>query len=113
MDDQVGSDEDRAVALPRRWGRTRGGGLGPRHDLEIKNVHVVEEIFAIPTSEDEHLRAADQVGAVIEPGRGSTTTFRSLEPCHGDWIQGMEIAVGISFVTLAAEYDNSRSSEDC
>ena len=110
VDDQVGADEDRAVTFP--WaGRGAGGiGLRPGHHLQVEDVDIVEEVCTVPAAEDDHLRAVDQVGGVIEAGSGSTAAFRALEPSHGEGVKRVQISED-SLVALASKDDDSGASQ--
>eukprot|EP00356_Strombidium_inclinatum_P010529 CAMPEP_0170505152 /NCGR_PEP_ID=MMETSP0208-20121228/50023_1 /TAXON_ID=197538 /ORGANISM="Strombidium inclinatum, Strain S3" /LENGTH=68 /DNA_ID=CAMNT_0010785829 /DNA_START=473 /DNA_END=679 /DNA_ORIENTATION=+ len=67
MDDEVSSDQNRAVALPRARSRSCSSGLGPGHNFEVEDEHIVEEVVAVPASEYDHFGTSNEVGRVIEP----------------------------------------------
>ena len=89
----------------------RALGPLPRHDLEVKNVDVVEIVLAIPAAEDVHLGPADNVRRVVEPRRWCTGSSRTLIPSHGDWIERVEILERLVLSTFTAEDDDTRSSK--
>jgi hypothetical protein len=107
VDDQIIADKNRGMTLS--WGRCRSTALWtvPGHNLEVKNVDVIEVALAIPAAEDVHLGATNNVGRVIKSCRGSSSASWTLEPCHRDWIKGVEILETFSFVSFTAKNNNS------
>lgn len=59
---QVRADKDGAVALARAGCRARSVRLVPGHHLQVQYIYIVEEIVAVPTAKDNHLRTIDKVG---------------------------------------------------
>ena len=111
VDDQVGADQDGAVALSWRWCGSRSIRLSPGHHLQVKLVHIVEEVRAVPSAEDDHLGAIDEVGGMVETRSGRTTTLWTLEPSHGEWVKSMQVSED-GLGTLASEDDYSSASQD-
>ena len=109
--DEVRTNQNGAVAFPRARSRTASLWLGPGHNLEVKDVNIVEEVVAIPAAKHNHLGSSDQVGSMIEPGRRSTTTLWALIPSHSDRIESMQVSEHVT-LALASEYDDPRTSED-
>ena len=99
------------MALPGTWGRARAVWLGPGHQLEVKDEDIVVKVGTVPASEDDHLGAADQVGAVVESGSWSATSLWALIPSHGEWVQGVEVSEH-RLLAFASKDNNSGSSQD-
>jgi hypothetical protein len=83
VDEQVVSDLNRRVSLSRTRDRTRAFWLGPGHSFQIEYVQIVEEVLAIPASEDDHLGPADEIGGVSEARRRRAAALRSLGSVSG------------------------------
>ena len=111
MHDEVGSDQDGAVALARTGRGASRLGLGPSHDFEVKHVDIVEEVATIPAAKDDHLSASHQIGRVVEASRRGATALRTLIPRHGNGVERMQVTADV-FLALASEDDDSRSGED-
>lgn len=113
VDDQIVANQDSSVALSRcGCGSTAFGSL-PCHDLEVKDINIVIILFAVPATENVHLCASDYVGGVIEPGRWSAGTARTLVPSHRYWVESVKVfecLAALPFASLTAEdYDPGAS----
>lgn len=69
LDDEVRSDLDGRMALPLRGCWSCALRLGPCHHFQVENVEVVEEVLAVPASENEHLGPPEERGRVGESCR--------------------------------------------
>ena len=95
------------MAFPRAGSRACAAWLRPGHDLEVEDKNIVKEVIAVPSSEDKHLGATDQVSSVVKTSSGSTTTLWALIPGHGDGIEGMKVTIYGTLGSLTTENDNS------
>jgi len=112
VDHQIRADKDGAVALARGRRRSRAVRFGPGHNLQVEDVHVVEEIRSVPSAEDDHLCATDQVCGVIEARNRSTTTLGALIPGHRDWVKSVKITVDSILGALASKNNYSGAGKD-
>lgn len=107
MDDQVVADQDGSVPLSRLRRRPSALWPLPGHDLQVKDVNVIEVVLAVPAAEHVHLGAAHDVGGVIVAAWRSSGAARTLIPRHRDRVQRVEVLEGQMLATLAAEYNDS------
>ena len=103
MNHQVGANQDRAMTLSWAGSWARAVRLGPGHDFKVENVDIIEEIVAVPSSEDEHLCASYQVGCVVEPRGWSTATLWALIPSHRYRVEGMQVSIDSTLRALATK----------
>ena len=54
LDDEIVADLNSDMLGARLRNGTLALGLGPGHDFEIENVEIVEVVFGIAASEDDH-----------------------------------------------------------
>ena len=113
MDDEVRANQNGTVALAwaRRW--TRSVRLVPGHHLQVKHVNIIEEVSAVPATEDYHLGSVDQVGGVIKPCSWGTATLWTLEPSHSERVKRMQVSEDGLLAALSSENDNTGTSEHC
>ena len=95
------------------WTRSRSSCLrfGPSHDFKIKNVNIVKEFLAVPTSKNNHFSTSNKVRGVIKSSRWSTTSFWTLIPSHRYWIESVQITKN-SFGSFTSENDDSGTSKN-
>ena len=93
----------------------RAGGFWPEpcHHFEVENIQVVIVIFAVPSSEHEHLCALNQVCRVTIPPKGCTSSLWPLIPGHCDRIQSMKVSKCLILVSLATKDNDARACQDC
>jgi hypothetical protein len=68
-------------------------------------VYIVKELIAVPTTEEYHFGAADQVSRVIKSSDWCTTAFRPLIPCHSDGVKRVQVSKH-GLLALSAEHDD-------
>ena len=95
------------MAFPRAGSRGGAASRRPGHDLEIEDKYIVEEVIAVPPTEDKHLSASDQVSSVIETSCGGSTTLWALIPGHCYGVEGMKITINGTLGSLTTKDDNS------
>ena len=60
--------------------------------MKVKDEDIIEEVCAVPATEDHHLCAVNEVGGVVETRGGCTATFGTLEPSHGKRVKRMQVS---------------------
>ena len=101
------------MTLSGRGGRAGGFWPEPCHDFKVENIQVVIVIFAIPSSEHEHLCALDQVCRMTIPPKGCTSSLWPLIPGHSDRIQSMKVSKCFILVSRATKDNYARACQDC
>lgn len=103
LDDHVGVYLDRSMSRTR-WGqRAITFWLCPSHNFEIQNVEIVKVFFSIGASKNKYLRLSYKDSWMSISGWWGTNSLWSLEPGHGDWIQGVEISENFTFCSPTPE----------
>ena len=110
MNYQICANQNWAVAFSGARRRTWGSWFGPGHDFEIKNVYVVEEVFTIPASKNDHLGSTYKISWVIKSRGWRTTSLWTLIPSHSYWVKSVQISEYI-LRSFTSENDYSWSSQ--
>jgi hypothetical protein len=112
LNHQVSSNENRAMAFSLAWSRSSAVRLRPSHDLKVENVHIIKELIAVPASEHEHLSSSNEIGSVIKPCCGSSSSLRTLVPCHGHRVESVKVSERLVLLSLSSKDNDPGACED-
>ena len=101
------------MTLSRRGCRAGRFWPEPCHHFEVENIQVVEVLFAVPSSEHEHLCALNQICRVTIPSKRCPSSLWPLIPGHRDRVQSMKVSKCFIFVSLASKDNDARPCQDC
>jgi len=86
--------------------------LCPGHHLEVEDEEIVEILFSIGASKDEDLGLVDQDGGMAVSGRWGAYALGSLQPCHGNWVECVQIPKYFAFLPSSPENDDFGTCQD-
>lgn len=112
LNDHVGSDLDSSMPHSSSRNRPLTFRLRPCHHLQIQDKQIVEVFLAVSSTEDEYFCLIDKHSGMTISCRWRPDALRALKPCHGNWVQCMQISKNFALCASSSEDNDLRACKD-